>query len=727
MAFRRRVRIAALCVLSWICLAPICVDGSAKNVLFIVVDDLRPTLGCYGDSIMHTKNIDNLASKSIVFGQAYVQQAICGPSRISFLTSRRPDTTRLYDFFSYWRDHAGNYTTLPQHFKEHGYITQSVGKVFHPGRASNFTDDAKYSWTNTPYHPSTFKYKMAKVCPNKDGSLGMNIVCPVDVNQMPEKTLPDLQSADFAVNFLNNISMSGETKPFFLAVGFHKPHVPLKYPKDYLGLYPLSKIKLAPHHSIPLRLPLVSWNPWTDLRERDDVKALNVSFPFGPVPEHFQLLLRQSYYAATTYMDAQVGRVLAALEENGFANNTIISFVGDHGWSLGEHQEWSKFSLFGVATRVPLMISIPGITHSRPGEDGAQREKVFPFFDSLSDSKERQEEILSKQSVYNEKGMSLAVGTKSQQDQIFSKGTLVNSSNKDLIDNVAIVEILDPPYRTDAMVELVEIFPTLAEAAHLPTLPLCPEDPFKTWLCTEGASLMPLIRNVTQYGSERMEQVQDKKMGFNKVVREKYFGRDSLFSTTSIQRDDHKISNSTNRKINSPTLSLGFASEYKIHQHQKFSVKGSVNTVMDQKDDDVVYSAASKCDPNFVPYHYSLKSVDQYWKKAVFSQYPRPSVEPREDSDKPHLKRIRIMGYSMWTPDFRYTEWVGFTPSNYKIHWDENYGTELYLRTSDPDEAYNMALFDQCLHLVKEMSKRLHQGWRHALPVKLENSALESL
>ena len=131
---------------------------------------------------------------------------------------------------------------------------------------------------------------MAKVCPNPDGSLGMNIVCPVDVEKMPEKSLPDIQSADFAVEFLKNMSAMAESKPFFLAVGFHKPHIPLKYPKEYGDLYPLEEIQLAPHPTYPDRMPLVAWNPWTDLRERDDVKALNISFPFGPVPDLYQVI-----------------------------------------------------------------------------------------------------------------------------------------------------------------------------------------------------------------------------------------------------------------------------------------------------------------------------------------------------------------------------------------------------------------------------------------------------
>lgn len=166
-----------------------------------------------------------------------MQQALCAPSRNSFLTSRRPDSLQLYDFYNYWRDTVGNFTTLPQYFKENGYYTHSVGKVFHPGISSNFSDDSKYSWSGTPYHPPTELYKEAKVCINSDGSLGRNLVCPVIPEEQPGGSLPDLQSLNAAVDFLKYSSKITNNRPYFLAVGFHKPHIPLKYPVQYLGIH----------------------------------------------------------------------------------------------------------------------------------------------------------------------------------------------------------------------------------------------------------------------------------------------------------------------------------------------------------------------------------------------------------------------------------------------------------------------------------------------------------
>lgn len=162
-----------------------------------------------------------------------MQQALCAPSRNSILTGRRPDSLRLYDFYSYWRDGVGNFTTLPQYLKENGYETYSVGKVFHPGKSSNFTDDYPYSWSYQPYHPPTEKYKDSAVCKDPVSKrLSSNIICPVRVKDQPGKSLPDLQSLDHAVNILKQNS---KKKPFFLAIGFHKPHIPFKFPQRYLS------------------------------------------------------------------------------------------------------------------------------------------------------------------------------------------------------------------------------------------------------------------------------------------------------------------------------------------------------------------------------------------------------------------------------------------------------------------------------------------------------------
>ncbi|XP_030352934.1 iduronate 2-sulfatase isoform X1 [Strigops habroptila] len=508
--------------------------GDGMNVLFIVVDDLRPVLGCYGDKLVKSPNIDQLASHSVVFSNAYAQQAVCAPSRVSFLTGRRPDSTRLYDFYSYWRVHAGNYSTMPQYFKENGYVTLSVGKVFHPGISSNYSDDYPHSWSVPPFHPSTEKYENDKTCRGKDGKLYANLVCPVDVTEMPSGTLPDIQSTEEAIRLIN--VMKTNKQKFFLAVGYHKPHIPLRYPQEFLKLYPFENITLAPDPWVPEKLPSVAYNPWMDIRQRDDVEALNVSFPYGPLPDDFQRQIRQSYYAAVSYLDTQVGQLLNALDDAGLSNSTIVVFTADHGWSLGEHGEWAKYSNFDVATRVPLMFYVPGMTTS-PVSRG---ESMFPYLDPFS-------HILG----------------------------------------------LVPQGQSKKVVELVSLFSTLAELAGLQVPPVCPEASFHVSLCTEGSSIV-------RYFNASEEKVKEEKDGC----------------------DD------TCRCFNEETV--------------------------------------------------------------AFSQYPRPADTPQWNSDKPKLKDIRIMGYSMRTIDYRYTVWVRFNPNNFSADFEDVHAGELYMVETDPNQDYNI-------------------------------------
>lgn len=172
-----------------------------------------------------------------------------------------------------------------------------------------------------------------QVCPGGDGKLHTNIVCPVTVSQQPEGTLPDIQSTQYAIEFLKNHSKLYDKRyqPFFLAVGYHKPHIPLKYPKHFLDFYPVEKIHIAPDPLRPVGMPPVAYEPWTDIRWRDDIAALNLSFPYGNMPDWYAKRIIQSYYAATTYVDSLIGELLGALDNYGFGESTIVSFIGDHG------------------------------------------------------------------------------------------------------------------------------------------------------------------------------------------------------------------------------------------------------------------------------------------------------------------------------------------------------------------------------------------------------------
>lgn len=329
-------------------------DGSENkpNVLFIMLDDFRSGINAFGDSLAKTPNIDMLATKSYCFQNIYAQQALCAPSRNSMLTSRRPDTLLTYNFQHYWRSFAGNFTTLPQYFKENGYLTESAGKIFHHGPSSNKTDDYPYSWSYPTFIPSTQEYRNKPVCKTENGSLNRNLLCGVVVEFQPECTLPDIQSTDKAIEFLRNRKQDDE-KPFFLGLGFYKPHIPFKIPKEYLKLHNVEDFMT--NHLRPFDIPFVAWNPYNDLRERDDVKSLNISYPFGPVPTEFAARIRQHYYASVSYVDSLIGQVIEHVD----FTNTIIVLTSDHGWSLGEHSEWSKYSNYEVSLKVPLIIYDP--------------------------------------------------------------------------------------------------------------------------------------------------------------------------------------------------------------------------------------------------------------------------------------------------------------------------------------------------------------------------------
>ncbi|KAB7497465.1 Iduronate 2-sulfatase [Armadillidium nasatum] len=289
------------------------------------------------------------------------------------------------------------------------------------------------------------------------------------VEEQPEGTLPDIQSTNFALNWLrkryeksvNFIKV--QNKPFLLAVGFHKPHIPLKFPQEFLNLYPLEKVPLPSNRFRPKGLPLVAWNPWNDLRRRDDISSLNVSFPFGPIPDFYSKYIRQGYYAATSYTDSLIGPIVALTKQ--LFPNTIIVFMADHGWSLGEHQEWSKFSNYDVATKVPLIISLPS-------------KKWFSSQNMIKTLKEIERKSIS--SSYFKK---------------FVQRFKMNVSNSRNF-------TYKRQQRFNDVTELLDVFPTLVDLAGLSALPKCPPNSFNTSLCTEGESLYCILNKKVSRKSE---------------------------------------------------------------------------------------------------------------------------------------------------------------------------------------------------------------------------------
>ncbi|XP_076184017.1 iduronate 2-sulfatase isoform X1 [Ptiloglossa arizonensis] len=360
--------------------------------------------------------------------------------------------TKKNFFKCYWRRDIGNFTTLPQHLKNNGYITKSIGKVFHPGISSNNSDDSPYSWTEIPFHPYTERYKNAPVCQTNVRLLPTeNLVCPVKISSMPNKTLPDIEILKEAKRFIQY--QVKNPNPFFLAVGFQKPHIPFKYPKKYLKYHPLHKFEVPKPYEWPQNISSIAYNPWIDLRKRKDIEALNLKFPWEKIPRYFGKLIIQSYYAAVTYVDDLIGKLINHLEFLSFRQNTTIILMSDHGWSLGERAVWAKYSNFDITLRVPLIISVPGLTLDMKNlkKNNSLKKQYFMYF----------------------------------------KRKLKRSQQQCNIHNLLKKQII-----IDSIVELVDIFPTIADLANI-SIPICLNE--KNFLraetiCSEGISLVPLVK-----------------------------------------------------------------------------------------------------------------------------------------------------------------------------------------------------------------------------------------
>ena len=484
-----------------------------KNVLFISVDDLRPQYNAYlgADSPitvhpkMITPNIDSLASKSFLLKRAHTQISTCAPSRTSFLTARRPDTLRIYEAKKYWRRITGNFTTLPQYFKQNGYHSVGMGKVFHGGTQSSNRDDP-ISWSAPYYQPDGVHYTHFWY------KFGANHSWyPVDQSLIDEEgPLPDQQVTEKAIETLK--SLNGSDKPFFFALGITKPHLPFVVPREFFDLYPMENISLPTNPYAPIGMPTIAWSNYmkNELKRYQDLVPYNLTGDVNEtMPDDLVRSLRRGYYAATSYADDLIGKVLDQLEKSGLADNTIIAFLSDHGFHLGNNGNWHKHTNFEKGTHTPMMIHVPGMT--------------------------------------------------------------------------------DHGIRTDALAEIIDIFPTLVELAGLPKIPICPEYSKDIETCIEGVSMVPLMQNPTRP-----------------------------------------------------------------------------------------------------------------WKSAVFSQFRRH----RDD----------VMGYTVRTDRYRYTEWPKFNHTHlFKPIWSQMMGIELYDYQLDPEETVNRANDEEYQDIAFELRDVLRAGWRSVI------------
>lgn len=385
-------------------------QNQKMNILFIAVDDLKPTLGCYGDQIVKSPNIDKLAEKGTMFLHTYCQQAVCGPTRASLMTGMRPDYTRVWDLKTKMRDINPDILSIPQYFASQGYETAGIGKIYDPRCVDDDLD--KPSWS-IPYYKKSDDYydektgrpegnyqlpetkKLVKKFTDEAISKGLKgkelndfvgskIKPSVECIDVPDNAYSDGVKTLHTKDILANLAKGG--KPFFLAVGLTKPHLPFVAPKKYWDLYDRDKMPLAKYQQQAKNSPGLAYHNAAELYSYSDIPPIS-SFTDQKVGLDMsvekQKELIHGYYAATSYTDANVGILLKAIDSLGLAKNTIIVLWGDHGWHLGDHNLWCKHTNFEQATHTPLLISSPEIKPSK-SDSPSEFIDIFPTLCELA-------------------------------------------------------------------------------------------------------------------------------------------------------------------------------------------------------------------------------------------------------------------------------------------------------------------------------------------------------
>jgi iduronate 2-sulfatase len=387
---------------------------SQYNILFIAVDDLKPDIASFGFKETKTPNIDKLAQASTIFNGNYCQQAVCAPTRASLLTGLRPDKTQVWDLQTLIRAKNPDVTTLPQYLKANGYNTMAMGKIFDP-RSVDKDHDA-VSWT-VPYK-NKFKYpegyedivveayqspemkarfkelQAQRGAKNNDKNEDFDnpkitrkdILVSTESADVPDDAYFDGAMTKYAIQQLK--AQKGATQPFFMAVGFHKPHLPFVAPKKYWDLYDRSKVSLAKWQKPSIDGPDIAYHNAGEMRGFKDIEKLVGKPKNGKdllnLPEAKQRELIHGYYACISYLDAQVGKLMDALKAEGLDKNTIIVLWGDHGWHLGDHSLWCKHSNFEQATKAPLMFTVPNLTKGKVYTNPTEFVDIFPTLCELT-------------------------------------------------------------------------------------------------------------------------------------------------------------------------------------------------------------------------------------------------------------------------------------------------------------------------------------------------------
>ena len=340
--------------------SPAAAQQRRPNVLLIMADDLNNDMGVYGHPIVKTPNLDRLAKRGVRFDRAYTQFPLCSPSRVSLLTGLRPDTTRIYELQTNFRTILPDAVTLPQMFKRNGYAVTRVGKIYHygnPGDIGTSGLDDPASWDLVVNPRGIDKDEEAQLT-NFTPSRGLGSTLAYYASPAPDADHTDGKAATEAIALMEK----NKDKPFFIGAGFYRPHCPFIAPRKYFDLYPLD------------RIPAPALSP--DSLAKLPPAALFTTPPNWGISETAQRETIRAYYATISFLDANVGRLIDALDRLGLASNTIVVFISDHGYHLGERGQWMKQTLFERSARAPLIMAGPGITAA-----GRATSRIVEFLD----------------------------------------------------------------------------------------------------------------------------------------------------------------------------------------------------------------------------------------------------------------------------------------------------------------------------------------------------------
>lgn len=366
-------RLVTRTILVWVVAALLGVSASAiaqpsqgrpspdrLNVLLIMADDLNDDVGTFGHPLVKTPNLDRLAGRGVRFARAYNQFPLCSPSRVSFLTGLRPDTTRVHDLQTDFRTILPDVVTLPQMFKRSGYVSARVGKIYHygnPGQIGTPGLDDPASWDHTVNPRGIDKDEEALLVNYTPQRPGFGSTLAYYASPAPDEAHTDGKVATETITLLEQ----HRDRPFFIAAGFYRPHCPYIAPQKYFDMYPLEDVPAPTATPRAADVPAPAWftNP-----------------PFWGLDERQQREIIRAYYASTSFLDANVGRVLDALDRLGLADRTIVVFVSDHGYHLGDRGQWMKMTLFERSARAPLIVAGPGVSAR-----GGTSRRVVEFLD----------------------------------------------------------------------------------------------------------------------------------------------------------------------------------------------------------------------------------------------------------------------------------------------------------------------------------------------------------